>query len=150
NGTYLGGGTWRKVGVIANASGPAGTPVLITTTNAHGLRPGDQVTVWGLGGNYSALDNSSYYVKTVSSTGGVGGPVNQFTLDLTMSDGSGPTANGFWYRSNNVLLKSGAPTAGNIGTANLSGLDPIDQVTFFDHMPFVLNSVNPHRMLLGY
>src|SRR5262249_22166090 len=55
---------------------------------------------------------------------------------------------GFFSPDNKVMLKSAT------GAANLSGLNVADR-TFslsgqFDQMPFVLNSVDPRLMLLGY
>ncbi len=139
SGVYLGGGRWNPFNLIQSASGTAGTPVIITTSLAHGLNTGDQVLIQGLTGTYAALNGSNYYVTRINAT--------QFSLNGTVSDGS-TAAGGFVQPSNKVLLKSA------IGAANLSGLNAADQAFAstggFDQHPFVLDSVNPQQMLLGY
>jgi hypothetical protein len=139
SGAYLGGGNWTKSSGIVNASGTAGTPVIITTFVPHNLNTGDQVLIQSLTGTYAALNNSDYYVTFIDAT--------HFSLNGTASDGS-TAAGGFFGPSNAVLLKSA------IGAANLSGLNAADQAIAnsgnFNLAPFVLNSQDPRLMLLGF
>jgi hypothetical protein len=136
SGAYLAGGSWQRTTPITNASGTAGNPVVITSTNNHRLNTGDEVFIQGLTGTYAPLNNSSYYITVTDMT--------HFTLNGTTSDGS-TAAGGFYSISNNVMLKSA------IGAANLSGLNAADAgFNGFLPIPYVLNSVDPRMMLLGF
>src|SRR5205807_169597 len=105
----------------------------------HNLNTGDQVLVQSVTGSYAALNNSNFYVTVIDAT--------HFSLDGTAADGS-TAAGGFFGPSNAVTLKSA------IGAANFSGLNAADQAFStsgnFSMAPFVLNSVDPRLMLLGF
>jgi hypothetical protein len=135
SGVYVGGGTWQRLGAIAQVSGAAGSPVIITSPG-HRLATGDQVYLQNLTGN-TGLNQSSYYVTVIDA--------DHFSLVGTVADGS-TTAGGTWCLSNTVLLKSSP------GAANLSGLSAADRNNLpnFYKMPFALNSVDPTQMLLGF
>jgi uncharacterized repeat protein (TIGR01451 family) len=139
SGAYLGGGTWSKTNAILNASGSTGNPVILTTYTPHNLNTGDQVYIQLLTGTYASHNKSNFYVTVIDAT--------HFSLNGTVSDGT-TAAGGFFSPSNEVMLKSA------IGAANLSGLNAADQAVAntggFDQNPFVLNSVDPRRMLLGF
>ncbi len=139
SGVNLGGGNWTRFDQIQSASGASGQPVIITTVVPNRFNTGDQVRILGLTGSYAALNNSSYYVTRINAM--------QFSLNGTSSDGS-TAAGGFAQPSNSVLLKS------SIGAANLSGLNTADRAFAaeggFSAHPFVLDSVDPQQMLLGY
>ena len=136
SGAYLGGGNWQRISPITNASGTAGNPVVITSSNNHRLNTGDEVLVTGLGGTYAALNGSTYYVIRNDAT--------HFSLNGTVSDGS-TAAGGFYQISHAVMLKSA------IGAATLSGLTAADAgFNSFLPIPYVLNSVDPRQMLLGF
>src|SRR5262249_47046684 len=131
SGTYLGGGTWQREGVVTSASGAVGQPVTITSPN-HGLHTGVQVHVVSLNAN-TALHGSSFYVTVLDG--------NTFTLDRTSADG----ASGFggnWFLTDSVLFKS-AP-----GAADNSGLNSVDRGDA-SRRPFVLDSVDPRRLVYG-
>jgi hypothetical protein len=136
SGAYLGGGNRVKSNAIVNASGTAGNPVVITTFVPHHLHTGDQVSIQSLTGTYKSLNDSNYYVTVIDAT--------HFSLNGTAADGS--TAAGGAFRPSNVVILKNA-----IGAPNLSGLNAADR-TFdnFTKLPFVLNSVDPRLMLLGF
>lgn len=136
NGTYLGGGSWQRAGVITSASGTAGNAVVITTNNNHRLSSGDEVNIQGLGGSYAGLNNSMYYVTVVDAT--------HYSLNGTNSDGTN-AGGGFYNITHGVMLKTA------IGAAANSGLNASDQAfNNFLPIPYVLNSVDPRMMLLGF
>jgi hypothetical protein len=132
-GTYLGSGTWQQTGLISSVSGTAGQPIVIHSTNHH-LSTGDEVRVSGMN-VYTALNESSFYITVLDA--------NTFSLNGTSADGSSMPG-GNWFRSNDVLFKS-APGAANLSGLNAAGPDRTDA----GNHPFVLDSVDPRRMLYG-
>jgi hypothetical protein len=139
NGAYLGGGKAARLLQITTISGVAGQPIRITTTTNHGFQTGDQVLIRDPGAPYGFLNNNNYYVTRISDT--------QFSLNGTVANGMNATG-GRVRLSNKVMLKSA------IGEPNLSGLNAADQKFAaegsFNQHPFVLNSVDPRMMLLGF
>jgi hypothetical protein len=133
SGTFLGSGPWRREGFIATLSGPAGSPIVVTTSAPHGLHSGDLVVLAGTG---TPVDNSSFRITVTDAT--------HFSLNGTSASGSTTTtpAGANWSPSNVVLLSSGP------GAAPASGLNPFDYVG--TAAAFTLNAVDPNRMLLGY
>jgi hypothetical protein len=135
NGTYMGGGIWRRAGDITNVTGAAGAEVVITSPNHH-LSTGDQVEI--LLNRDTALDGNNYSITRL-------GP-DQFKLNGTAADGT-MMGTGFWFRSDVVPLKRG------IGRSNLSGLNSLDRGLpdfDFQRIPFVLNTVTPTRLVIGF
>ncbi len=94
NGAYLGGGTWTTTTSFfspvasVTAVGVGGVnPIAITTTSAHGLANGNQVTFAGMAGTLaSALNGNTFTITVTDST--------HFTLNNTSAIG---TASGGMY-----------------------------------------------------
>ncbi|MDV6028911.1 MAG: hypothetical protein F9B45_02130 [Phycisphaera sp. RhM] len=134
NGAYTGGGVWHKQNFASQISGAAGDPVTIRSNN-HGLRTGDQITIHGLQGGLNALNGNHFIVSRIDN--------DQFKLIGTRFVGNTQTT-ALWVRSNRVLMKRRG------GDIDLTGLNPADRnETGFVEFPFVLNAVDPQRMLLG-
>jgi hypothetical protein len=153
-----------SVTAASNAS-----PIVITSSN-HGLHTGDSVYVSGAMGNtgangqFTVTVNDADHFTLNNSTGNgayTGGGTwahvlygqdyyvhrideNTFSLDGTSATLAATATTSYWYLSNNVLLKNG------LGEANGSGLEAYDQANIGDYVPYVLNSVDPTHLMLGY
>lgn len=132
-GDYQGGGVWRRGVPITNVSGNGVSPIEITSPN-HGLISGMTVRIAGVQGNTAA--NGSFVITVVDA--------DHFTLNGTTGNGD-YTGGGVWVADESVHLSRA------INDPNGSGLRPRDaNFDAFDLIPYVLNTVDPRRMLIGY
>ena len=128
-------GSWIQVQGIASVVGTGMGNVAVTTLQAHGLATGAVVTIKN--STFAAANG----VWTVQVTGAS-------TFQLVGNTAVGNANNGFWYVSNDVALRD--PTQG-LTAPPLSGLYAVDRnYQQFDVIPYVINAVDPTRLLLGY
>ena len=130
NGAYLGSGTVQR---FVPVSGATNASPIVITANAHGFANGDRVSLFSVTGNTAA--NNTFLISGVTAN----------TFQLTGSTGNGAYGGGgFVSLSDNVPLKSA------IGAANRSGLNATDAAfNAFTNIPYVLNTVDTQRMLIG-
>lgn len=112
-------GTWLQTtsasGSVTNATNA--TPIVITTSAAHGLSIGDIITVASVGGNTGA--NGTFTVSAVGST---------TTATLLNSAGTGAyTSGGTWIRAGYSSTTTGYPDIGAVQHQDAGGGSVVSQ-----------------------
>ncbi len=120
--TSIGNATWTGGGrpaVINISSSTNATPIVITTASAHGLVPGDYVSVT----NHNTNTNANGVWK-------VGTTPTSTTFQILQLDGSNTTGNGTGTatgniaKANNLIVKTASPLVQNIALCGGLGQKP--------------------------
>lgn len=123
NPTSIGNATWTGGGrqaAISIASSTNATPIVVTTSTAHGLIPGDYVSIAGHGTNTNA--NGIWKVGTTPTS---------TTFQILQIDGSNTTGNGTGGGTgnvtnvNNCIVKTATPLVQNIALCGGLGQKPV-------------------------
>lgn len=116
NATWTGGGRPAAKNIISSTNA---TPIVITTATAHGLVPGDYVSIV----NHSANTNANGIWK-------VGATPTTTTFEILQLDGSNTTGNGTGTatgnitKANNLIVKTATPLVQNIALCGGLGQKP--------------------------